>query len=99
MDNSMNWFNMSVTNQIANVGSEVNMAINWKNKGKKKRETSFCNKAIEFLELIKNDPKNKYRCNELDGCIEELRDYFLGENIYNTTDEMLKKYYDSFVQD
>lgn len=97
MDNSINWFNMSVGDQIANIGSEVNRAINWKNKGNRSREINFCNKAIEFLELIKSDPKNKYRLNELDGCIEELRDYFLGENVYNTTDEMLRKYYDSFI--
>ena len=29
--------------------------------------------------------------------IEELKDYFLGENIYGTTDEMLHKYYDAFI--
>ena len=30
-------------------------------------------------------------------CIEELKDYFLGDNTYGTTDEMLHKYYDAFI--
>ena len=43
------------------------------------------------------DPKNKHRCGELQACIEELTDYFVGDNEYNTTDEVLMKYYDAFL--
>lgn len=53
--------------------------------------------AIEFLELMKKDPKNRYRKGELDCCIDELKDYLMGENIYNTTEEQLIKYYDAFL--
>ena len=97
MDRTLNWFNMPVSLQLANVGSEVNRAIQWKKRGNEDRKISFCNKAIEFLELTKKDLKNRFRVGELDFCIEELKDYFLGENIYNTTDEMLMKYYDAFI--
>lgn len=97
MDNTVSWFAMPIGLQISNVGSEVHRAIRWKNKGDEQKKIGFCKKAIEFLELMKADPKNKHRKNELDFCIEELYDYFLGENIYNTTDEMLVKYYDAFV--
>lgn len=96
-DRTMNWFAMPIGMQISNVGSEVHRAIRWKNKGDEQKKVNFCNKAIEFLELMKKDPKNKYRINELDFCIEELDDYFLGKNKYNTTDEMLMKYYDAFI--
>lgn len=88
---------MPVGIQLANIGSEVNRAIQWRRRGNEQRAANFCNQAIEFLELIKEDPKNKYRKNELDFCIEELKDYFLGENIWQTTDEALMKYYDSFI--
>lgn len=91
------WFEMPVSMQISNVGSEVSRAINWKNRGNEKRKVGFCNKAIEFLLLSIEDPKNIHRIGELSFCIEELRDYFLGDNLYNTTDEMLHKYYDAFV--
>lgn len=48
------------------------------------RKNSFCMKAIEFLALIKKDPKNLYRKGELDCCIDELRDYFMGEIVFFT---------------
>ena len=91
------WFEMPVTMQISNIGSEVSRAINWKNKGNEKRKIGFCEKAIEFLQLSIEDPKNKHRVGEFSFCIEELKDYFLGDNIYKTTDEALHKYYDSFI--
>ncbi len=97
MDRSLTWFNMPLRLQLANVGSEVNRAIQWKNRGNEQRKESFCNKAISFLELMKQDPKNVHRKGEFDFCIEELRDYFLGENYYQTTDETLLKYYDAFL--
>ena len=34
----------------------------------------------------------KYDC-----CIDELQDYLMGENFYNTTEEQLIKYYDAFL--
>ena len=99
MDNTLKdtWFNMPVDMQISNIGSEVSRAINWKNRGNEKRMIGFCNKAIEFLNLSVEDPKNRHRIGELSFCIEELKDYFLGDNLYSTTDEMLHKYYDAFL--
>ena len=92
------WFKMPVEEQISNIGSEVNRAIKWKNKGNSNRSKGFCEKAIDFLKLTKEDPKNQRRDEEFDFCIEELEDYFLGENIYGTTDDMLVKYYDAFLR-
>ncbi|MBQ2641607.1 MAG: hypothetical protein IJG15_06395 [Lachnospiraceae bacterium] len=96
-DISITWFEMPVSMQISNIGSEVSRAISWKKKGNEKRMIGFCNKAIEFLKLSIEDPKNKHRIGEFSFCIEELEDYFIGDNIYGTTDEMLHKYYDAFI--
>ena len=92
------WFSMPIGTQISNIGSEVSRAITWKNKGNDKRKEGFCNKAIMYLNLSVEDPKNKHRAGELSLCIEELRDYFLGENLYGTADAVLHKYYDAFLQ-
>ena len=97
MDRTLTWFKMPVETQLANIGSEVNRAIQWKRRGNETRAVNFCNKAIEFLNLIKEDPKNIHRRGELDFCIEELKDFFLGDNIWGTTDETLIKYYDAFI--
>ena len=80
---------MPVGVQISNVGSEVHRAIRWKNRGDVQKK--------EFLELMKKDPKNRYRTGELDCCIDELQDYLMGENSYNTSEEQLIKYYDAFL--
>ena len=97
MDQTISWFAMPVGVQISNVGSEVHRAIRWKNRGDVQKKNSFCMKAIEFLELMKKDPKNRYRTGELDCCIDELQDYLMGENSYNTSEEQLIKYYDAFL--
>ncbi len=54
-------------------------------------------KGIPCIELMKKDPKNRYRTGELDCCIDELQDYLMGENSYNTSEEQLIKYYDAFL--
>lgn len=97
MDRDVRWFDMSVGMQISNIGSEVNRALRWKNRGDKDKMMSFYNKAIELLNLSEKDPKNLYRKGEFDFCIEELEDFFIGDNLYNTSEEMFHKYYDAFI--
>lgn len=91
------WHQMTVQEQLANVGSEVHRAIRFKNKNDEKKALNFVNAALDFLVLTQSDPKNRNRIQELGFCKEELIDYFIGENIYQTTDEMLIKYYDAFL--
>ena len=92
------WFRMPVTEQMADIGKEVAEAIRWKEKGDHQKTRSFCNNAIELLILTEEDPKHG-RCavEEFNSAVEELRDYFLGDNIYGTTDEMLMHYYGTFM--
>jgi hypothetical protein len=98
MDRALRWFQKSVSEQLANVGSEVSRAIRWENKGDHVKKMNFYRKAIDFLELSEQDPKNQKRLKELSLLKEELEDYFEGENLYMTTDKVLLRYYDSFLQ-
>lgn len=88
---------MPIGMQISNIGSEVNRALRWKNKNEKEKRMFFFNKSIELIRLTERDPKNRHRIRELHFCEEELADYFLGENLYGTTEAMLLKYYDAFL--
>ncbi len=97
MDNTVKWYEMPVSLQFANIGSEVNRAIKWKKRNDIQKARNFASKAIDFLIIIKKDPKNKHRVGEIDAAIEELNDYFFGENYYQTTDEVLIRFYDSFL--
>lgn len=97
MDRTISWFSMPIGVQISNVGSEVHRAIQWKNRNDEQKKISFCTKAVDFLKIMQADPKNKHRKGELECCINELEDYFMGENIYGTTEEQLIRYYDAFI--
>lgn len=97
MDNNIKWFEMPVGTQLANVGGEVNRAIRWKDKGDSQKESNFYKKAMEFLELTMQDPKNKHRLGELTECRYELEDFFYGGNTYENTGESIMKYYDAFL--
>lgn len=97
MDPEVKWFNMPVSMQISNIGSEVARAIRYKKKGDMQKAVNFCNKAIDFWRLSLKDPKNIHRINEFECAIDELQDYFIGNNDYQTTDEMLTRYYDAFL--
>ncbi len=97
MDRTVRWFAMPISVQISNIGSEVNRALNWKKKNDRSKMLNFYNKSIELLRLTEADPKNRHRRGELQCCEEELADFFLGENLYGTTEEMIRKYYDAFI--
>lgn len=73
------WFSMPIELQISNIGSEVLRADRQKKKNNDRLMRSFYNTAIDFLILSKQDPKNRNRRGELDLCIDELADYFMGD--------------------
>ena len=89
---------MPVSEQICNIGSEVNRALKYKNKGEPEKAERFMNKAIQLWELTKQDPKNRLRQQEFEFAIEELLDFFIGANIYQTTGPELTRFYDAFLQ-
>lgn len=91
------WNSMTIQEQISNIGSEVLRADRWKQKGNMERMRSYFDTAISFLCLSIRDPKNEAGKNELNLCIDELADYFIGENIWGTTSETLRKYYNAFL--
>ena len=91
------WFSMSVGEQISNIGSEVLRADKWKTRGDEKRMRGFYNTAVRFLRLSIIDPKNTAIIGELNLCIDELADYFIGNNTWQTTSETLKRYYNAFL--
>ena len=92
------WFKMEVGMQLANVGGEINRAIRWKSRGDDKKATNFYDKAMEFLDLTMQDPKNRHRLGELKEVRYELEDFFYGGNTYQNTGESIMKYYDAFLR-
>lgn len=84
------WQKFSLMEQMANIGSEVARALNRKDK-----DMAF-ERALELLDLTMGDPKNKKRIMEVARVRELLCDYFLGRNIYSSTEQIWKDYFYSF---
>jgi len=91
------WFQLSLVEQLANVGSEVERAIKWKNKGNRHYRRLAFERALELLSLTIDDPKNKFRLKEPVRIYELLVDYFAGSNYYCSNDEFWHKYFLNFA--
>lgn len=92
------WFQFSILEQLGNVGSDVERAIRWRNKGD--LESSHCalECALELLDLTIEDPKNQSeRQLELTLVRKFLIDFFRGNNQYAFTDEYWQNYFDFFA--
>lgn len=87
------WKKMSFCEQMANVGSEIERAFNWREKRNQDYSQKALERALELLELtIDSVPKKSY-LKELTRLREIILDFFMGRNIYNTTASSLKKYF------
>ncbi|MBI2029874.1 hypothetical protein HYT02_05645 [Candidatus Gottesmanbacteria bacterium] len=87
------WHTFSRDEQMANIGAEVGRTINWRKKGNKEMSKNAFYRALELLDFTIEDPKNKDCLGEILRVREVLTDYFMGDNIYNSTDEVWEKYF------
>jgi hypothetical protein len=90
------WGSLSFMEQMANIGSEVERAINWKNKNNSEYSRMAINRGLELLELTKSDTRNIKRLKELTRLYEVLVDYFYFGNSYSSSDELWRKYFYAF---
>ncbi len=90
------WFELSLVEQLANVGSDVERTISWRNKGNADYSQKAFERALELIDLTVADPKNKGRLREVLRVREALVDYFVFDNEYGSTDEQWQKYFYSF---
>jgi hypothetical protein len=87
------WCNFSLTEQLANIGSEVGRAISWRNKNNNKMSRNALYRALELIDFTVEDKKNINSLKEILRMREILVDYFMGKNIYKSTDQDWEKYF------
>jgi hypothetical protein len=87
------WHQLSIFEQMANIGAEVGRAIKWKKQGRKEIFLNALYRAFELIDLTVRDKKNKNRLKELLRLREILADFLIGENIYHQTEEQIEKYF------
>jgi len=90
------WQEFSFFEQMANVGSEVERAIKWKNKENLEYSRMAFERALELIDLTISDPKNKKGLKEILRVRETLADYFAFQNEYKSTDKSWQNYFYSF---
>lgn len=90
------WNDLSFCEQMANVGSEVGRAINWRKKNNIDYSRLAFERALELLDLTIADRRNVKRLKEVVRLREVLADYFVFDNIYGSTDENLNNYFLAF---
>jgi hypothetical protein len=82
---------------MANIGSEAERAIRWKQEGNETRFNGAVDRMLELIDLTAADPANRQRLRELMRVRESLIDFLLYDNSYRSTDSMWKKYFLSFA--
>jgi hypothetical protein len=90
------WQKLSFFEQMANIGSEVERTIKWKNKGNVEYSQMAFERALELIDLTIDNEKSKSRLKELSRVREMLADYFVFDNEYSSTDKSWQNYFYAF---
>ena len=90
------WRSLSLLEQLANTGSDVERALSWAAKGNSEYSRMALDRAIELLDLTLADPKNRARLKEISRLREVLLDYFLGSNQFGSSAASWHSYFHAY---
>ena len=91
------WSQLSFLEQMANIGSEVERALNWKAKDNEIYCRQAFERALELLDLTLDDSRNIARLKEVARVREAIVDFFAGSNQFVSTEKSWKKYFSHFT--
>ncbi len=91
------WAQMTLCEQMANIGSEISRALNWKNKNRYEISIKAVNRALELLDLSMASKHPLHRLKEIARIREAVVDYFYGENQFGSSEKLWRKYFDHFA--
>lgn len=93
------WWELSLYEQLGNVGSEVGRALRWRIRNPQIAQGAF-ERALDLMDLILDDPRHRHspaRLRELARTREVMVDYLAGSNEYKSTADSLQRYFDAFA--
>ena len=91
------WRELSLIEQMGNIGSEVGRAILSKEKRMESRAQGAAYRALELFDFTLDDPKLSRRLREIARAREVFVDFFFGTNEYGSTGDSLQKYFFHFA--
>jgi len=90
------WYALSLLEQLANTGSEVERALTWAAKENAAYSAKALDRALELLDLTMADPKNRHRLKEIARVREALLDYFIGSNEFGSSPASWHAYFQAY---
>ncbi len=87
------WQSKCFFEQMANIGSEVYRAINWRNKGNEEYSQIAFLRSLELFDLSKESKLTISQFRELTRMREIWVDFFKYDNQYNSTEDQINKYF------
>jgi len=91
------WATLSLVEQMAHVGSEVERTIAWRNRGREEMAMRAFERALELLDLTLADDKHRGRRRELARVREGMVDHFFCDNEYRSQDQDWQRYFLQFA--
>jgi hypothetical protein len=91
------WFTFSLIEQMANIGSEVERAILWRERGNSDYALKAVERALELLDLTIADARHRRRLRELTRVREVLADDFYAANQYGSSGKLWHSYFYPFA--
>ena len=91
------WSQLKFIEQMANIGSEVERALNWQAKHNVDYTQKAYERALELVDLTLDCAISATRLRELTRVREAIVDYFSGSNQFMSTESSWRKYFSGFT--
>jgi hypothetical protein len=91
------WHELTLMEQLGNIGSEVGRATRAKSKGDEQRFAGALDRALELFDLTLADNRWRDRFREVARAREIVCDFLVGDNEYGSTAESLDRYFLPFA--
>jgi hypothetical protein len=91
------WKEFGLPEQMANIGSEVSRALNWRTKGDEELSRKAALRSLELLEMSLDSARVPSHIKELARLREALVDYFFCSNEFASSEALWRSYFDHFA--
>ncbi len=91
------WGKLSFLEQMANIGSEVERALNWRTKNNTDYSQRAFERSLELIDLTLESVKGFTYLKEIARMREAIVDYFFGTNQFMSTETSWRKYFSQFT--
>jgi len=92
-----NWKKLSFLEQMANIGSEVERALNWQRRNKSDYSQRSFERALELIDLTLSNSRSFVHFKEIARMREAIVDYFFGSNEFMSTEVSWRNYFSHFT--